>query len=137
MDWVPVQEGDRLLERAVFPGGTYEERAYVHRVYVVPGSRNMPVRIDRVTKEGRVTSAEFSDYVRRDSAGGPSFWPQNVLLRAFDSSGTEVCRISFALSDIAVDVQYSKEAFVISPDSAARVWDDDRREFVTPAQNQE
>lgn len=135
VDWVQVQEGDRLLERAVFPGGTHEEQAYVHHVYVVPGSRNMPVRIDRVTEHGRVTSAEFSDYVRRDSVGGPSFWPQNVLLRAFDSSGAEVGRVSYALSDIAVDVAYSQEAFAISPDSALRVWDDDRREFVTPAQN--
>jgi hypothetical protein len=130
VEWTLVDDGGRQLERAVFPGGTYEGNAYVHHVFVVPGSRNMPVRIDRVTANGRLTSSEFSNYQRLDAASGPTFWPRDVLLRTFDASGAEVGRIGFSLSDIAVDVDYRAEDFAIDPNSALRIWDDDQQKFL-------
>jgi hypothetical protein len=129
--WTRVEEGDRILERAVFPGGTYEDQTYVHQVYTLPGHRNMPVRIDRVTKSGRITSAEFSDYVRLESSQGPTFWPRNVVLLAFDLDGIEAGRISYAIGNLAVNTEHPKAAFVLDPAAATRIWDDDRGTFVT------
>lgn len=131
--WVSVDDGGRSLERAIFPGGTYEGRSYVHQVYALPGQRHTPARIERVTEDGvMMTSAEFTDYCQLDTPSGPTYWPQEVVLRAFDSQGNEVVKMSFVLSTIEVDAEIPEEVFVISTQAAARVWDDDRREFVTP-----
>lgn len=128
--WTEVREGDRLLERAIFPGGTFEDQRYVLHVLVEPGRRNMPVRIDRVSDSGQRASTEFSDYIRLDSAGGPSFWPKKVVIRAFESDETEVARVSFAISDIVLDAEYPQAAFTLDSCSATNVWDDDRGAFV-------
>ena len=131
--WASIEEGGRLLERAIFPGGTYEGRSYVHHVYAVPGRRHVPIRIERVTEHGvLMTAAEFSDYCQLDTPSGPTYWPQEVVLRAFGCEGSEVVKMSFVFSAIEADVEIPEEVFVIGAQDAARVWDDDRREFVTP-----
>jgi hypothetical protein len=136
VEWVSVKEKHRILERAEFPGGTYEGQEYVHAVYAVPGSRNKPVRIDRVTARGPVTSAEFSHYFRVDTADGPSFWPRRVVLKAFDVEGEQVGKISFIITSFSLGAKIPPETFTISLEAAERVWDDDRAEFVvsSPAQ---
>lgn len=132
VEWVNVEEGGRTLERAEFPGGTYEGRTYVHYVYALPGHRNAPVRIERVTTDGVVmTSAEFSDYCQVDSRNGPTCWPRQVVLRAMDSDGSEAVRITYEIDTLQVDAPIPDEVFVIDPQAAARIWDDDRREFVS------
>lgn len=128
--WAPVVESGQKLERATFPGGTYEGREYVHHVFVLEGARNRPVRIDRVGPEGRMTSTEFSDYRRLDTASGPTFWPQKIVLRAFDHQGAPVGFISFVLTDLAVNVDFADEVFTIPPDRALSVWDDDQARFL-------
>ncbi len=132
VDWVRMQDGSRELERAVFPGGIFQGQSYVHHVYVLAGSRHMPVRIDRVSEGRVVSSVEFSEYDRLDSAAGPTFWPRKVILRTFTSDGRPAAEIAYDLGQIAVDLELPPEIFVIHSGSApAGIWDDDRREFVT------
>ena len=133
VQWSMVREGDRSLERAILPGATYEERAYLHYVYVAPGSRHMPLRIDRVTDTGRITSTEFFDYERVQGQGGPTFWPRRIVLRAYDSQGREAGNISFSIDHIAVDAEIRDGAFSIDPHTAQRIWDDSRQGFVGPS----
>lgn len=133
VQWVKVYRAGQALERAEFPGGTYEGRAYVHHVYTLPGHRNMPVRIERVTTDGVVmTSAEFSDYCQVDAAKGPTYWPRQVVLRAMDSEGSDAVKITYRIDALQVDAPIPDEVFVIDPQAAARIWDDDRQEFVRP-----
>ncbi len=130
--WTAVEEGERRLERTRLPGGTYEGQAYFYYVYVSPGRRSAPLRIDRVGEGGRLTSAEFSDYVERASSRGPTYWPKRIVLRAFDAGGSATVTMSFQLTEFSVDTPLPREIFVIRPDSAARVWDEQRREFTRP-----
>jgi len=133
VEWVSIDEGGRTLERAEFPGGTYEGRTYVHYVYALPGHRNAPVRIERVTTDGIVmTSTEFTNYVQVDTPNGPTYWPLQVVLRALDSDGSDVVKIAYQIDTIEVDAPIPDEVLVIDPQAAARIWDDDRQEFVSP-----
>ena len=131
-EWTIVEEGGRRLEKAVFPGGIYDGQEYESHVYVAPDARNKPLRIDRVTAQRTLTTSVFSDYLRVETPGGSTDWPRAVEIRAFDTQGREAVRISFTLSVLEVNETVSSEVFVIDQENAARVWDDDRQEFVNP-----
>lgn len=128
--WASVSEGGRMLDRAIFPGGTYEGLAYVHHVYAPPGEHHLPVRIDRVTNTYRVTSAEFCDYLRVDSASGPVFAPLLVVLRLFDANGEEQIHMSYTITHIGVDEPVNPDAFLINRELAQKIWDDEARVFL-------
>jgi hypothetical protein len=131
-EWAITEEGGRSFERAVFPGGIYDGQEYECHAYVTPGARNRPVRIDRVNAQRTLTTSIFSDYLRVETPAGPTYWPQHVEIRAFDSQGREAVRMSYTISVLEVNADIAPEVFVIDEANAARVWDDDRQEFVSP-----
>lgn len=127
---VNVEENGQVLERAEFPGGTYQGQQYVHHVFTLPGSRNKPLRIDWVTTEATISSAEFSHYFRVATTSGPTFWPRSVILRAFDSQGKRAAEMSFVITDFSVNAAIPQEIFTISTVGVQTVWDDDLQMFV-------
>jgi len=133
--WTSVNEDGRTLDRAVFPGGTFEGQHYVHHVYAPPGAHHLPIRIDRVAEEFRVTSTEFSDYLQLESASGPVFLPRSVIMRAFDPAGEELLRISFTITQVQVDSAMNPEAFLIDRSIARKIWDDEARTFLAVSEN--
>lgn len=130
VEWKIVEEAGNQFERAIFPGGKLEGKYYVHEVYVEPGIRDRPVRIDRVSDGTKLTSALFEDYCRIDTCSGVAYWPQHVELRAFATDGTDAVRMSFCIFDMEVEADIPLDVFTITEDSAERIWDDDRREFI-------
>lgn len=133
-EWTLLEDSGRALERAVFPGGVYEQRPYEFHVYVLAGERNRPIRIDRVAPDGRIyTSAAFSDYRRVDAVGGTGWWPHEVVLQAYDDQGQTAVKATYWLVSLGVDAPVSEEVFTIRAACAERVWDDDQRQFVEQA----
>ncbi len=129
--WIEVAEEGRRLERAEFPGGTYEGREYVHHVFTAPGARNKPLRIDRVTDDGILTSTEFSHYLEVGTDDGPTFWPQHMVLRAFDEGGAEVAMLSYIITRFSLNAPVARESFALSTVGVDRVWNDDGEQFVS------
>jgi len=130
VQWVAIVENGIDLEYAEFPGGSYEGQDYVHRVYAVPGARNKPFRIDRVTADGRkLTSCEFGNYFDVPAGSGETFWPRTVQMTAFDQTGTEAGHISFVLTDLSVNQAMPANSFAISTAVVAQVWNDDLQSF--------
>lgn len=132
VEWVPVNDNGRELERAVFPGGVWEQRAYTFNVLALPGARNRPVRIDRVALDGRVyTTMQFLDYQRADTAGGSAWWPQQVIMQAFDEQGNFFGKTTYWLVALNIDSPLAPEFFRIPVECADFVWDDDQRQFAS------
>jgi hypothetical protein len=119
----------RVFERAVFPGGVYEEVPYVHHVYAIPEKQNMPVRIDRVGPDGLSTSAEFSHYFKVDTPLGTTYWPRGIVLRAYDGAGGVVGSISYVITEFSLNEPIPAEVFTIERGEVAKVWNDDLRQF--------
>ncbi len=134
--WTPIEEDGVQLQRASFPGGTYEGRDYVHHLYAAPGAPRTPVRIERVASDGTtLTSSEFSHYSVIDTPHGPTYWPGTVVLRAFDADGDEVGEISYVISDLAVNHDIPQAATTVDTETALSIWDDDLQVFErTPQQ---
>jgi len=124
VSWTQVNEDGRALERAIFPGGSYEGQSYVQHVFVEPGARNKPVRIDRVGEQGRLTSAEFDDYHQV----GSGVWPYRVFLQVFEQ-GRRVGWMAFTVTSLTVDTEIPQATFTMPHESAARVWIDDEQRF--------
>jgi len=130
VQWLPIVENGIDLEYAEFPGGSYEGRNYVHRVYAVPGAHNKPVRIDRVTPGGgKLTSCEFGHYFGVPAGSGETYWPGTVLMIAFDDTGTEAGRMSFVVTDLSVNQVVPAESFTISIATVTHLWNDDLQSF--------
>lgn len=128
--WTSVEEDLRMMDRVEYPGGRYEGRDYVHHVFAMPGARNLPVRIDRVTASGaRITSSEFSQFEKIAAGNLATYWPQIAVLRAFEENGKEAGRMSFILKHLEVNAEFAPEVFTIDTDGV-RVWDDELEEFV-------
>ncbi len=136
-EWTSVEDGGRKLERAEFPGGTYEGEAYVHHVFVVPGERDRPIRIDRVSESRRLTSSEFLDYRPVRTAAGLSWWPHRIVLSAFTATGEAAITASFSLTTLRFDEPLNDSCFEIPTERARRVWDDDMRQLVHAAPDTE
>jgi hypothetical protein len=133
IEWVTVQDGSRELKRAVFPGGDYEGSEYQHYVYADEATLNQPVRIDRVTSTGNITSAEFFDYIRYDVGEIKAFWPTTIILRGYDpTTHEEAVSITYEITYIELEEPMDDEVFVIDAAYAARVWDDDLEVFLDP-----
>lgn len=130
--WTVAHEEGRSLHRAVCPGGTYEGRQYVHHVYAAPNSHNKPKRIDRITVDGvLITSSEFSRYIEAATPDGPTFWPQRVVLKAFDDKGARAGKISFNIMAFSLNAEPPRqEVFSISTEGVERAWDDDLQQLV-------
>ena len=128
--WTSVRENGVELERASFPGGTYEGRDYLHHVYAVPGARRTPVRIERITVDGvRLTSSEFGHYFIVDGPNGPTQWPGSIMLRAFDAEGAEVGKMSYIVTDLFVNHDIPANATTVGTETARTIWDDDLHVF--------
>ena len=130
--WQPVrQQGVSGLERAVFPGGTYLSDVYEYNVYARPGQHDRPVRIDRVTTEGRLlSSSRFDAWVDVPGRGGKvTSWPFHVTMIGYDRRGTEAVRVDYFLYDVAVDRSYSSDIFRVQPAKAKRIWKDNEQRF--------
>jgi len=131
VSWEQIVENGFVREAAVFPGGVYEGRSYVHRVIVPVTRRRTPVRIERIDDQGNLlTSAEFSDYRKITTVSGDGWWPHRIVLKAFAESNVMVGQIAHTITDLSVDATMSQESFVIDPSKAARVWDDVQSQFV-------
>lgn len=114
VQWTPTSLDGEPVERAIFPGGTWQGRTYVHHVYARPGEHRTPLRIDRVDTNNVVfTSAEFSDYRRIDTADGPTWWPHQVLLQAFDEQGRRAGWVLYKITTLEVNTPLPAEAFTI------------------------
>lgn len=131
VNWVTVEEAGRVLERAEFPGGTYQGQTYVHHVLVEPGIRNKPIRIDRVSVDGTtLTSTQFAHYFRITTANGPTYWPRSVIISVSDAQGVKVGKMSFVITNFSLDGAILQEAFTISTEGVQTVWDDDLEVFI-------
>lgn len=129
VDWHSVPEFGQPLERAVFPGGSFEGKSYVHHVYAPEDEHHKPVRIDRVRPDGLLlTRTEFSNYQQVSGA----WWPYQIVLRAFDDAGKSVGYIAYTVTELEINPSIPSGVFTIPPASAARVWDDDAAAFVEP-----
>ncbi len=112
--WTDVEADGLALEEAIFPGGDYEGRTYVHRVVTPRGERNRPCRIDRVAADGHLlTSASFSDYRPADQGQASAWWPRRVVLEAFNAEGLPAGRLSYEITTLAIDVPMSSDLFVL------------------------
>jgi hypothetical protein len=132
--WEAIRSDGRALHRAQFPGGTYEGRNYVHDVYTLPSSHDKPRRIDRITADGtRITSSEFSRYLEVATADGPAFWPQRIVLRAFDGNGIQAGKISFSITEFSMNDPARQDVFTISTEGVEHVWDGDLKKYVRHA----
>lgn len=129
--WDVVVDDRATLERTIMPGGTYEGLTYVHHIFVVPGERNRPIRIDRV-EEGTdqvISSASFSHYSRIQANGTAYDWPTRVRLIAYQD-GQREAEMSFVLHTIQIGVDIPVDVFTIDFNEADTVWDDALEIFV-------
>ncbi len=127
-------EDGSSVQMSTFKGGVYEGRKYVHHLYAAPGAHNRPMRMERVSEDGTMTSTEFSDYFEVRAADGRStHWPRVVVMRAFDdATGSEVLTIKYRLSEFSLDGDIPSSVFRIDSDVADQVWDDELEMFVSP-----
>lgn len=129
--WTLVQEDGITRERAVFPGGVHDGRAYVHHVVVPATLRRRPLRIDRVSDTGQlITRTEFADYRRLDTSAGPAYWPHRITLKSYDTQAALAGQIDFTISEMAIDESLSAASFAVPPAQAARIWDEIQSQFI-------
>lgn len=123
------------VERAVLPGAVHDGQAYVHHVFVQPGQRGKPIRIDRVTGDGVATTSEFTDYMTVDTVRGPTYWPRRIVIQAYNPGGESVASLTYSILQLEVDGEYGDEVFTVRQGPTDRVWDDDRSEFLQAGGN--
>jgi len=127
--WEPVQVEGRILDRAEFPGGTYEGTPYVHHVYAASGEHGEPVRVDRVAGGNVLSSTEFAHDYDVPSPSGMTTWPRSVDVRAYDASGNLAIQASFVITEFQLDPSIDPSVFVINPTNVEHVWNADLEQF--------
>jgi len=132
VQWETVNLNGTQRERTILPGGTYNGVEYEHHVYVQPGDRDRPVRIDRVTvDDGTVhTSARFSHYVKHLTGQAEFHWPTNVELVKLNTQGEPQASFSYVIHNLKVNEPVDESEFTIDWSLADRVWDDAAEAFI-------
>ncbi len=124
VSWSTFMDDGFMRERAVFPGGIYEGRSYVHHVIAPLSRRRTPVRIDRIDDQGKLlTRAEFSDYRVSESASGIGYWPYRIVLKSYVGDNVLAAQISYTLTELSIDQPMLDNEFVVAENHALRVWD--------------
>lgn len=104
--WTPVLVNGKTLDRAEFPGSTYNGIVYTHHVYAKSNAHDRPLIIDRVDAAGGViTRTQLSHYDDVISpTGSNSAWPRNVTWQVFDpNDGGLVGEISMVIDGVSIN----------------------------------
>jgi len=118
----PVQRDRRTLSRTIFPGSTYQGRAYHHHVYSRPDKPGVPLEIERVDDQGTViTRSRFDGWDEYATpAGDAMVWPRSIRLEIMDTSGRTSIEMNFSIRSIDINdsVAVPASIFVIDPGEA-------------------
>ncbi len=132
VSWTLIEDAGLTRERAVFPGGVYEGRSYVHHVIAPATRRRTPVRIDRIDDQGMLlTSSEFTDYRRADTSAGAGYWPHRIVLKSYAEENVLAGQIAYTVTELAIDEPVLDNEFVIPENHAERVWNGFQQSFVS------
>jgi hypothetical protein len=133
LSWTLDPQSRQSLEYTDLPGATHEDHAYFHRVFVLAGQRDKPVRIDRISTTGAVlTRTLLSKYA--DFGNGLEFPTSYAMILYDPASGAESGRIEMSLdaygANTAVTEALDSIDFQIPWSLAGRVWLIDNEVFV-------
>lgn len=122
---------------AVFdlPGGINKFGPFLYRVYFRDVPAHVPLRIDRVTAEGKkvITSTIFDEMQEVTMQGQKTYWPLTASYSGFDpSTGVKMEAFKFVVSRYEFDKPVPDDCFTIDFKKANVIWDDDARVFVQP-----
>ena len=121
----PVERDRRTLSRTVFPGSTYQGRAYQHHVYSRPDRPGVPLEIERVDNQGTViTRSRFDGWDEYATpAGATMVWPRSIRLEIMDPSGRTSVEMNFSIRSIDINDSAAVPAnvFLIDPSEARLV----------------
>src|SRR5690606_3007014 len=111
------------LEYTDLPGGNHEGHDYFHRVFVLTGQRDKPVRIDRVSTTGAVlTRTLLSSY--QDMGAGLEFPTKYIMILYHE--GAESGRIEMTINTAEINSPAGESLeqgdFQIPWNLAGRVW---------------
>lgn len=124
VSWSTFLDEGLIRERALFPGGSYEGRSYLHHVITPLGRRRTPVRIDRIDDQGKLlTRAEFSDYHTTEGENGSGYSPYRIVLKSFVGDNVLAVQISYTVTEFSVGQPMVDSEFIVPENHAQRVWD--------------
>lgn len=131
--WMPHEQGVLAvehLERAIFPGGTYAGIEYEHHVYVQPGKRHRPIRIERVAHDGMVlTRTHLSHYDAVQFGEGVAHWPRHIVLEGYNPNAERAGYATFIILNLKLNEPIDDSIFTLDREGK-KVWDEDALQYI-------
>ncbi|MFO0828843.1 MAG: hypothetical protein U0572_11940 [Phycisphaerales bacterium] len=134
--WVPVQVDGLSLERTVLPGDTLAGHSYAHYVYVVPGKRTEPVRVDRVIEDGTVlTRYDFTDWKTADGVPegtpGASRFPRNVKFIQYRAGdGAMLYQANYLVTKLKLGAPVATDELTVTVHASDHLYQADKGEYI-------
>ncbi len=123
--WRPARLNGSDVDVVDIPGGIQGGLEYDHRLYVMPGDRSSPVRVDCIARGGRLlNSTEFLEYASSDGTQAAVRWPRRIVTTGYDASGEPVVRMTWFILELDTPANLSQDVFVIPETLSLRVYDE-------------